>query len=306
MKFGMTIPVRGPDAGRETFETMAVKAEETGLDTLWVSDHLVIPPFKTSRYPGRADGAMPDTWIQAYYQPFSVLNYLAALTQTVRLGLSVLILPMRNPLEIAAHIAELDQLSGGRVDFGIGVGWYREEFEVLGYDFTNRGRRTDEALDVMKALWTEEAATYAGDHYRFEDTRLSPKPIQKPYPPIYMGGNSDAATRRTARHGDVWHPFKPNPERIAETRPKLDEYLDAAGRPASSVATAPKVAITFQDGPPGDGQDVTEGRPQDIVDGIRRFEDVGANELCLDIRTDSAADAFDAMDRFAGEVRPKL
>ena len=182
LKFGMSIIVRGPDCGRETFVAMAAKAEATGLDALWTSDHLVIPALKTSRYPGRADGSMPETWLHSYYQPFSVLNYMAALTRTVRLGMSVLIVPMRNPIEVAAQIAELDQLSGGRVNFGIGVGWYREEFEALGYDFTTRGKRTDEGLDAMKALWAEKATTFAGEFYRFDDTRLSPKtdPVATP------------------------------------------------------------------------------------------------------------------------------
>lgn len=306
MKFGMSIIVRGPDCGRETFEAMAAKAEETGLDALWVSDHLVIPALKTSRYPGRADGSMPDTWLHSYYQPFSVLNYMAALTTTVRLGMSVLILPMRNPIEVAAQIAELDCLSGGRVNFGIGVGWYREEFEALGYDFTTRGRRTDEGLDAMKALWAEEAATFAGEFYRFDDTRLSPKPVQAPHPPIYVGGNSPAAMRRTARHGDVWHPMKITPEQIVESRGILDQHLEAAGRSAGSVATALKIAIAFQDGPPADGQDLTEGRPQDIIDAIHRYQEIGIDELCLDIRSDSASEALDSMDRFAAEVRPKL
>ena len=306
MKFGMSVIVRGPDCGRETFEAMAAKAEETGLDSLWTSDHLVVPALKTSKYPGRADGSMPETWRHAYYQPFSVLNYMAALTKTVRLGMSVLILPMRNPLEVAAQVAELDQLSDGRVNFGIGVGWYREEFEALGYDFTTRGKRTDEGLAAMKALWAEESATFAGDFYAFEDTRLSPKPVQAPHPPIYVGGNSPPALRRTARHGDVWHPMKQTPEQVAKSRAVLDTYLREAGRAPEDVGTTLKVAIAFQDGPPTDGQDLTEGRQQDIIDAIRRYEDVGVDEICLDIRSDSVAEALSSMDRFAGEIRPKL
>lgn len=192
------------------------------------------------------------------------------------------------------------------VDFGVGVGWFREEFEVLGYDFSNRGRRTDDGLDAMKALWTQERATFSGEFYRFEDTRLSPKPIQQPNPPIYVGGNSAAAMRRVARHGDVWHPMKLKPEQLVEMRTQLDQFLESAARPVGSVTTAVKVAITFQDTPPADGQDLTEGRPQDIVDAIHRYEDIGTHEICFDIRTDSAAAALDAMDRFAGEVRPKL
>ena len=132
MKFGFSLIVRGKAATPATFDAMAAKAEALKIDALWASDHLVFPPFITSSYPGRADGQLPDDWKQTYYQPFSVLNYLAARTTSVRLGTSVLILPMRNPLEIAAQFAEMDNLSGGRVNFGVGVGWYSEEFEALG------------------------------------------------------------------------------------------------------------------------------------------------------------------------------
>ena len=156
MKYGFSIIVRGDSASPATFDAMAERAEALKIDTLWASDHLVFPPFITSSYPGRADGQLPDDWKRTYYQPFSVLNYLAARTSTVRLGTSVMILPMRNPLEVAAQLAEMDQLSGGRVNFGVGVGWYSEEFAALGYPFKDRGKRTNDGLAIIKKLWTEE------------------------------------------------------------------------------------------------------------------------------------------------------
>jgi probable F420-dependent oxidoreductase len=306
MTYGLSVIVRGDAANRETFDQIAAKAEATGFDTLWASDHLIMPALRVSRYPGRPDGQLPDDWKRTYYQPFSVLNYLAAKTSRVRLGTSVLILPMRNPIEVAAQVAELDQLSEGRINFGVGVGWYQEEFEALGYPFRNRGARTNEGLDLIHALWTKETASFEGPTYRFEGARMGPKPAQHPHPPIYIGGNSPAAIRRVARYGDVWHPFKVTPEGLAELRPALVDALEAEGRSAENVPIAPKIALTFQDGPPREGQAATEGRPQDIIDALRRFQDAGASEFCFDTMTETLPVALDTMDRFANEVRTKL
>jgi probable F420-dependent oxidoreductase len=265
-----------------------------------------MPALRVSRYPGRADGQLPDGWKRTYYQPFSVLNYLAARTRRVRLGTSVLILPMRNPIEVAAQVAELDQLSDGRVNFGVGVGWFREEFEALGYSFANRGARANEGLAIVKALWTQPRTSVDGPTYRFTDAELGPKPVQHPHPPIYIGGNTAAAIRRTARYGDAWHPFKVTPQGIAELRPALQAALEAEGRSAREFPVAPKVVLAFQDTSPRDGQAPTEGRPQDIIDALRRFRDAGATEFCFDITTETRVVALDTLDRFANEVRPKV
>jgi probable F420-dependent oxidoreductase len=306
MRYGMSIVVRGDSATPETFDRMAEQAEAIGLDTLWASDHLIMPALRVSRYPGRPDGQLPDGWKRTYYQPFSVLNYLAARTRTVRLGTSVLILPMRNPIEVAAQVAELDRLSRGRVNFGVGVGWFQEEFEALGYSFKDRGARANEGLGIIKALWTQEVTTVDGPTYRFTGARMGPKPVQRPHPPIYIGGNTPAAIRRAARHGDAWHPFKVTPSGLAELRPALREALEAEGRSATDFPIAPKVALTFQDTPPREGQAATEGRPQDVIDGLRRFRDAGATELCFDIMTETLDVALSTMERFANEVRPKV
>ena len=306
MKYGMSIIVRGDSANPETFDRMADKAETIGLDALWASDHLIMPALRVSRYPGRADGQLPEGWKRTYYQPFSVLNYLAARTRTVRLGTSVLILPMRNPVEVAAQVAELDQLSHGRVNFGVGVGWFREEFEALGYSFQNRGVRADEGLGIIKALWTQDVTTVDGPTFRFTGAQMGPKPVQRPHPPIYIGGNTPAAIRRVARYGDAWHPFKVSPSELAALRDPLRVALEAEDRSATGFPIAPKVVLNFQDTPPRDKQSPTEGRPQDIVDGLRRFRDAGATELCFDIMTETLGVALDTLDRFANEVRPKV
>src|SRR5262245_47230354 len=213
---------------------------------------------------------------------------------------------MRNPIEVAAQVAELDQLSAGRVSLGVGVGWFREEFEALGYSFANRGARADEGLAILKALWTQPRTSVDGPTYRFTDAEMGPKPIQRPHPPIYIGGNTAAAIRRTARFGDVWHPFKVTPQGLAELLPALHAALEAEGRSARGFPVAPKVVLAFQDTPPRDGQGPTEGRPQDIVDALRRFRDAGATEFCFDIMPETLAVALDTLDRFANEVRSKV
>ncbi|MDF1722409.1 MAG: LLM class F420-dependent oxidoreductase [Minwuia sp.] len=306
MKFGMSIIVRGDEATPATFDRMAETAEATGLESLWSSDHLLMMPTIVSKYPGTADGQMPESWKRRYFQPFSVLNYLAGRTTKVRLGTSVLVLPMRNPMEAAAQVAELDQVSGGRANFGVGVGWFQEEYDALGYPFRKRGKRCDEGLDIAIRLWRGEPTDYDGDAYSFKGARLGPGPVQRPHPPIYIGGHSPAALRRTARFGDVWHPFKVSPDDVATLRPKLETLLGQQGREAKDFPIAPKVTIVFQDGPAGDGEPPTHGRPQDIIDAIRRFEDAGATELCFDIVPETADNAVDTMNRFANEVRAKL
>ena len=301
MEFGMQLTSRGPDAGPEAFDAFAKKAEETGLERIWASDHLILPPLKTSSYHTHPGGQMPDVWKARYYQPFSVLNYLAARTTKARLGTSVVIVPMRNPIELAAQVTELDQMCGGRFDFGVGVGWYREEFEALGYDFTNRGKRMDEALTLMKALWSDGLVTFDGEFHSFADAIMEPKPVQKPHPPIYIGGGSIHAMRRAARAADGYQPTMVTPEQLAEDVKTLTTLLAEQGRSLDGFAIAPKVALSFDDGP-----EATQGTAQEIIDTIRRFEDVGATEINFDQKLERIDNATDLLDRFADEVRPKL
>ncbi|MFT4560910.1 MAG: putative F420-dependent oxidoreductase [Gammaproteobacteria bacterium] len=305
MQYGISVIVRGDAAGPDTFDKTAERAEADGWDCLWASDHLIMPEMRVSRYPGRADGQLPEEWRRTYYQPFSVLNYLAARTRRVRLGMSVLILPMRSPPEVAAQIAEMDRLSHGRVNFGVGVGWYREEFEALGYSFEDRGERTDDGLAIIKRLWSQEKTSIDGPYYHFQNAETGPKPVQSNLP-IYIGGNTNAALRRVGRFGDVWHPFKISPQGISEAKPALLKALDKAGRARTDFPIAPKIPLTFQSDPPREGQAPTEGRSQDIIDSLKRYQDAGATEFCFDIMTETRAVALDTMSRFVQEVRPHL
>lgn len=306
MKYGFSLVVRGNDATPEAFLAMAQRAEALELDALWCSAHIIIPPQVKSDYvmvPGRKHG---EHWKERYWEPFTLLSYLAGLTRRITLGTSIIVLPMHNPYEVAKQVAEVDQLSGGRFILGVGVGWFEEEFEVLGQDFHTRGARTDDALALMKALWTTEPVTHKGRFYSVQDAHFAPKPVQRPHPPIWVAGSSKAALRRAARYGDAWHPVRPSYAELRQARQELAGYLEAEGRSPDSLGLAVKLPLVFQDGPPAEGQFPTEGRPADMVAAIKRFQELGAEHLVFDCVPEKLSVALDTMERFAQEVRPLL
>ena len=298
--------MRGHEATPDTFVAMAERSERLALDALWCSAHVIIPPQVKSGYVMIPGLKHPEHWKERYWEPFTVLSYLAAKTERIRLGTSVTVLPMHNPFELAKQVAEVDQLSNGRFVFGIGVGWFEEEFEVLGQSYRNRGRRTDEALDLMKKLWTEEPVTHEGEFYPVRDAHFAPKPVTRPHPPILIGGHSGPALRRAARVADGWQPVRLDPDGYRECRDRLAGLLTEHDRTLEDIELGFKTRLTFQDGPPADGQGPTEGRPQDIVDALRRYRDLGVVDVVLDFAPETLAVATDTMERFVQEVRPHL
>ena len=306
MKFGFSLVVRGNEATPDTFAQIAERAEALEIDSLWCSAHVILPPQLKSGYVLIPGLKHPEHWKERYWEPFTVLSYLAGLTTRVTLGTSVVIAPMHNPFELAKQVAEVDQLSRGRFVFGIGVGWFEEEFEVLGQDFHNRGARTDEALNLMKALWSDDPVSFQGRYYQVDNAHFGPKPVQRPSPPIWVAGASKAALRRAARFGDAWHPVRATPEQLGEARPLLNAYLEEAGRKPESLEIAVKLPLIFQDQAPGEGQPSTQGRSSDIIAALQRYREAGVSHLVLDFVPESLATALDTMQRFADEVRPGL
>lgn len=298
--------MRGNEARREAFIAMAEQAEAADIDSLWTSDHLIVPPRRNSVYPGTADGEFPPTWYERYWEPITVLSYLSALTTKITLGTSVLILPMRNPIEVAAEVADLDQLSQGRFIFGVGLGWFEEEFDVLGWPFRERGARTDEGLAICKALWTQAAPKFDGPNYSFENVSFAPKPVQQPHPPIWIAGNSVAALRRTVRFGDVWHPVL-MPYADLETKiARLKALATEEGRDPASVGVSLKLPLVFQDSPPDNPDMPTIGRPQDMIEALKRYGELGVEHFTFDLKPESLANALETMERFVQDVRPHL
>ncbi|MCP5151835.1 MAG: LLM class F420-dependent oxidoreductase [Ectothiorhodospiraceae bacterium] len=306
MKYGFSLVVRGADAGPETFKTMAERAEALGIDSLWLSAHVIVPRQVKSHYSMVKGRTYPETWRECYWEPFTVLAYLSAITRRITLGTSVVVLPMHNPFELAKQVAEVDCLSGGRFVFGIGVGWFEEEFEILGQSYGNRGKRTDEALALMKTLWADDPVRFEGKYYNVDEAWFSPKPVSRPHPPIWVAGASTPALRRAARFGDYFHPVRAPLAYLEEAKVELARHVADAGRAPGSVGLAVKMPLTFQDGPPGSGQFPTQGRPADVVAAIRAYRDAGVDHLVFDLVPETLATALETMERFAEEVRPRV
>jgi probable F420-dependent oxidoreductase len=224
MRYGFYLPTRGQTATPEALETLVQRGEALGFASVMIADHLVFPVTIKSKYPYTVTGVFPGQG--DVLDQLSLMAFVAAKTTRLRLVTSVMIVPYRNPVLTAKALATIDVLSRGRVTVGVGVGWMREEFEALGApDFDRRGAVTDEYLRVFKTLWTESPASFSGRFYRFDSLRCLPQPVQKPHPPIWVGGHSKPALRRAAQLGDGWHPVGANPAvplSPAELRALLD------------------------------------------------------------------------------------
>src|SRR5215217_4429124 len=209
MEIGCHLPTQGPVATREAMMTFCREAEARNIASLWVSDHVVFPRVATGTYPGGRFPFDPDT---AYLEPVAALAAAAMVTERARLGCSGFILGHRHPIVMAKLLSTIDVLSNGRLICGVGVGWWEEELTLLGAPFKQRGRQADEIIRVFKTLWTEEHPRFEGEFYRFGDLGFAPKPLQKPHPPIWVGGDSPGAFRRTVTHADGWHATAKSPD----------------------------------------------------------------------------------------------
>lgn len=215
----------------------AQRIEAAGFATMWVPEHVVFFPDYASSYPYSDNGRVPGD-PDGVLDPFAALTFVAAHTSRLRLGTGICLVPQRQPMYTAKAVADLDYLSGGRADFGIGVGWLEEEFVALGMDFSQRGARCNEYLQAMKALWGDDPVDFTGDTVRIRNAQFNPKPVQKPHPPIFVGGESNPALRRVAEHGDGWYGFDLVPDDLPAHLERLDAYLEAAGRDRSEISIA--------------------------------------------------------------------
>lgn len=230
MEIGLFTPLGNGNAHGPLLRTLGREAEARAFESIWVAEHVVLFDEYASQYPYSPDGKFPGGGDTGLLEPLTALSFLAAVTDTVRLGTGICLVPQRNPVYTAKQVVDVDNLSGGRVDFGIGVGWLEEEFDALNVPFERRGARTDEYLQVMTSLWQDEVSEFHGELYDLPPCRLYPKPIQTPHPPIHVGGESAAALRRAARFGQGWYTFNRLPEDLDEPLERLDAALAAEGR----------------------------------------------------------------------------
>lgn len=220
-----------PGRGLELVENTARAAEDLGFASYWAPDHVVFfdDDAVTSRYPHSDDGQPPTRKDQGLLEPIMVLQAAARVTSNIKLGTSVEIITERNPVVRSKHVATIDHFSNGRFIYGVGIGWLREEYAAVGVPWERRGKRADEYIDAMKALWTQHRATYHGEFVSFDDVVAFPKPLQQPHPPVLVGGVTPAAIRRAVRHGDGWYGWKMTINEIDDALVVLDKELADSG-----------------------------------------------------------------------------
>jgi probable F420-dependent oxidoreductase len=235
VKIGAVVPLGTLMADPALVSAVGPALEERGFESLWVAEHVVLFDEYESRYPYASSGRFPGGGDTGLLEPLTALAFVAATTSTLRLGTGICLVSQRNPVYTAKQVADVDVLSGGRLDFGVGIGWLREEFEALNVPFERRGQRANEHLEVMRTLWTDEVSSYDGELYRLRPCRLYPKPVQRPHPPIHVGGESDAAMRRVATLGQGWFGFNRTPDEVPEALARLDAALELEGRSRHDV-----------------------------------------------------------------------
>ena len=311
MKIGVHVVNACPWATAESIVSLGTRAEMLGFDSLWVSDQVVIPSELRSSFGYRATGQYDIEANQNFFEALSVLTYLAGRTSRVHLGTSVLVLPYRQPLVVAKQWATLDALSGGRTVLGVGAGFMREQFAVLGMDmYDQRGSATDEAIQLFRTVWAAGAeVSFTGELYRFQPVRFLPKPARPGGPPIWVGGNGRRSIRRAAELGDGWHPVRIGVSELRSGVATLHELLDRNGRqPADVIISAKFRSYSPGTGPRGEPHESELiGRAEMIAEKIRSYQDVGLQYLVLDPTQHSAsAEALEAIEFFAHEVQPLL
>ncbi len=268
----------------EQLAPVAQRAEGLGFESVWVAEHLVFPTQIRSRYPYAKEGVPPINPATPLLDPLLALMQVAALTERIRLGTNVYILPLRHPIAVARMVTTLDVLSRGRVSFGVGLGWLEEEFDAVGVDFATRAGRTREAIRALRALWTEETPSFAGRYIAFPPVRFEPKPVQRPHPPILVGGESEAALRRAAALGDGWYGVGHTPESAAARVGRLRALLAEHGRAALPFD------LTVSHG----GGDLT-------ADDVRRYQDAGITRV-VSLPWRRAREAEEGLGRLADRV----
>ncbi len=292
MKLGVVLPIWQLTSGEA--ESLAVKADELGLDGVFVPDHILAKPATTAAYGAH----WPD--------PFSLLAYLAGRTRRIHLGASVIVLPYRNALVTAKAAATVDQVSGGRFIFGIGVGWDEAEFKDLGLPFRERGRMSDDYLRAIKAAWASDMPDYAGRYLTFGGATFSPRPAQQPHPPIWVGGApgalSDAPLRRCAELGDYWHPLGLALDDLEKGLGMLRDMAARAGRRAPGLAARNMLDLTAT--AKGAGRAAFQGSPDEVIADLRRVKGLGADWMTFDLPRDGVPAMQRAMERIARELKP--
>jgi probable F420-dependent oxidoreductase len=292
VRFGLCLPNYGPATSPDAILRVARAAEDAGYDSVWVTDHILVPEKYSETF-----GQVIEALI--------TLGYLAGVTQDIMLASSIIVLPQRDPILVAKQVAAIDRLSGGRTILGVGVGWMEDEYRFLRTDFHQRGRIADEWIQVMHTLWTEERSTFHGNWIHFDNTVFEPKPVQSEGPPIYIGGNSDAAIRRAATLGDGWHPGSIGPNELARGVAKLREW---AGERSVTISLRGRVDLTAEGGTyqstTGARYHRIGGPPSAAIDMVSAHTEAGLEHLVCYFDHQTAGELLAKLEQFAADVMP--
>jgi len=315
MKFGMQVMTRGPMAVPGGMAAVVREAEALGFDFAALNDHLIVPRDIGSKYPYTDTGAWPGKVFGECMDVLTAMSFVAGCTEKLRMLSSVMVVPHRPALMTAKMVATADALSGGRLILGIGVGWMEEEFSALDVPaFKERGAVTDEYMAACIELWTKDNPKFDGKYTKFSDIAFAPKPTQKPHPPIWIGGESKAALRRTVRYANGWFPASNNPKNkldtvdrlrggIAELRQVAEEMKrDPASIDIAYVTLWP-VSWERQDGPDG-GRRILTGSSAEIAADLMQLKWLGVNHMTFTFQTTDLNETLDRMRRFAADVVP--
>jgi probable F420-dependent oxidoreductase len=296
MDIGCHLPMHGPLATRDALLTFCREAEARDVASLWVSDHVVFPRTETGEHPG---GPFPFPPEMAYLEAVTVLAAAASVTERARLGASVFILGHRHPVVMAKMLSTIDVLSNGRLICGVGVGWWEEELALLGVPYRQRGAQADEIIQVFKTLWTEEHPSFSGRFYTIPDVGFAPKPVQKPHPPIWVGGDSPGAFKRTATLADGWNATAKSPEQAKIALDQLRAAADAAGRPFDTIELSVRLNWKGEQPP-------IRRSAQEVIDRLGAYKTLGFTHVLIDFRRDTIDEMLDDLDVVTSEVRPAV
>ena len=311
MEYGFYLPNSGAGAEPDALADIAKQGDRLGFYCMVMPDHILQPNQVDSTYPYSLTGdilAAGQSGDGEWPEQITTLAYLAGVTERIRLVTSVMIIPYRNPILTAKMLSTLDMLSKGRLILGAGVGWMEEEFELLDAPpFAERGAVTNEYLRAFIELWTKDNPKFEGKYVNFSDITFLPKPVQKPYPPIWIGGQSKPAIRRAAQIGDCWHPVGAipaaplEPEELAENLVLLRDYANKAGREPSTIQVSVKAPLYDSGDSSGPRRRFT-GSADAVRQDVQTYSDVGVTHLIFDFRTGEPKQTEDRMARFADEV----
>ena len=308
MSFGLDVGTYGPLAHPDVILRLAQLAEQAGFASIWLADHVAFPVSFKSKYPYGAQGTFPTRLADPLMEPVAAMGVLVGSTTRVRIGTAALIMPYRNPVLLSRMLVTLDHFSGGRIILGAGVGWLQEEFAVLGnQDFKGRGRATDEYLEIFKAVCAGGEVAYRGATYAFDAIFASPGSLQRPHPPILIGGLSDAALRRVVKHGNGWLAVAAGAEQLSERLRTLERLAAQAERQLREFRLAYKIFLSIGEAKAGafGTREPGTGTLAEIRDDIKRLLDLGFDPIIVRYRGDSTTDQMQQIERFIDEIAAK-